>query len=216
MTVAESDTYTGYYQDVDSNVLLLNNFDWGPVPFHGAVSDVNIWSRVLTEEEILSWSLCERDISGKVLSWEESILNITLVTEETIDRQRMCFKPKTGSKMVGFRIKKSFDETVRFCQSIGGNISVARDQKTVDKIVEIFTESCAPDTEIIHSGYSDTNSEGVWVDVVTGQSMKWIHWADLNPTNYTHEDCAFYNMTERAFFDGFCSKVFVVQVIKRA
>ena len=66
--MAESDKYGGFYQNIDRNILLMNNFNFGPNPFHGAVSDVNVWSRLLSEEEILAWSLCQRDIPGPVLS----------------------------------------------------------------------------------------------------------------------------------------------------
>ena len=207
--MAESDRYSGYYQNIDRNILLMNNFNFGPNPFHGAVSDVNVWSRLLSEEEILAWSLCQRDIPGHVLSWSEVMLDISpMLAVQQIEKSKICLKQNKGKKIVGFDLKKSFDETVEFCQRLGGNISVTRDGKTLEDIRLVFQESCAPDS-MIHSGYSDKEVEGRWVDVVRGESSSWLqlHWAPDNPSNYTNRDCAFYNLTGRSFLDGFCSEL---------
>ena len=209
-TMAESDSYGGYYQNVNRNILLMNNFDFGPTPVHGAVSDLNIWSRILSEEEISAWSLCQRDLPGSVLSWSEASLDISpMLTVKQIEKSKICLKTKKGKKRVGFNLEKSFDETVEFCQRIGGNISVAKDEDSLKDIRKVFEEFCADNSLMIHSGYSDKEKEGQWVDVVSGQARSWLHlhWAQDNPSNYTNKDCAFYNVSGRDFLDGFCSEL---------
>ena len=205
--VTGTDNYGGYYQTIDKNILLMNNFDWGPNPFHGAVSDLNIWSGVLSEQEILAWSLCQGDGPDTLLSWGEASLKITLLAVEEIEKSKICMKKKTGNNLIGFNLKKSFDETVKFCQSIGGVISVAKDQESMEEIRKVHERNCGQDTSIIHSGYSDMEEEGSWTDAATGQSMSWLHWAPENPSNYTNKDCAFFNVTGQSLFDGFCSEV---------
>ena len=75
------------------------------------------------------------------------------------------------------------------------------------EISQVYQESCDDHSGLIHSGYSDQTREGHWTDAVTGKPLAWFNWAPENPTNYTNKDCAFYNITARAFFDGLCSDV---------
>ena len=37
----------------------------------GAISDFNIWDRILTREEIEKWSQCQLDIHGNILDWNK-------------------------------------------------------------------------------------------------------------------------------------------------
>ena len=126
-----------------------------PVPSHGAVTDVNIWSRVLSEEEILAWALCEKEVLGPVLSWEGVDLSISRLETLEIERDRICLKQNNEKKLLGFNLMKSFDQTVQFCENVGGSMAVARDLETLGKIIEAFQSNCQQNTDIIHSGFSD-------------------------------------------------------------
>ena len=44
VTVNRTESYKGYYQDTDTNILLMNAHNLAS-PSHGAVTDVNTWSR---------------------------------------------------------------------------------------------------------------------------------------------------------------------------
>ena len=47
-------------------------------PNHGAMTDVNIWDRVLSEQEQADWMFCKTETSGgNVVSWGSAQLNIT-------------------------------------------------------------------------------------------------------------------------------------------
>ena len=37
----------------------------------GAISDFNIWDRILTWEEIQKWSQCQLDTKGNILNWND-------------------------------------------------------------------------------------------------------------------------------------------------
>ena len=205
--VTETSSYNGNYQDIDRNIFLMNNFYEGFSPAHGAITDVNIWSRELTDQEMLDWALCKKEVAPDVLSWSEAQLKIKLLTVREMDKNVVCFKQQTERKMMGFNLKKSFDETIKFCRSIGGEISVGRDELALTKIRQVHQDTCTADSPLIHSGYSDKTREGKWTDAVTGKPMVWLNWAPENPSNYTNKDCAFFNKTNGAFFDGFCSDV---------
>ena len=157
-TVAETNSYSGYYQDNQTNIILMNNIHWMPVPSHGAVSDFNIWGRVLSEEEILAWSFCEREVPGTVLSWDEASLHVSLLHLQEVEKNKICLEQRTGKKFFGFNIKRSFDETTQFCRSIGGTMSVAKDEITMEKIRKIFKKNCYQEMELIHSGFKVVGS----------------------------------------------------------
>ena len=42
----------------DTNIVLMNKMDGGQ-PNHGAITDVNIWSRRLSPRELKDWAFCE-------------------------------------------------------------------------------------------------------------------------------------------------------------
>ena len=44
----------------------------------GAISDFNIWDRILTREEIEKWSQCQLDINGNILDWNKHYKGTTV------------------------------------------------------------------------------------------------------------------------------------------
>ena len=38
----------------------------------GAISDFNIWDRILTREEIEKWSQCQLELRGNILNWNKN------------------------------------------------------------------------------------------------------------------------------------------------
>ena len=45
-------------------------------PHHGAVTDLNIWDRILSEEEESDWVFCKTETGGgNVISWQSAHLN---------------------------------------------------------------------------------------------------------------------------------------------
>ena len=81
--VMETTDYSGYgaYRDSDADISLLNEIGlYGAHPTHGAVSDVNIWRRVLTGEELQAWAECRLTRAASLLSWE----TVSLATREVL------------------------------------------------------------------------------------------------------------------------------------
>ena len=62
-------------------------------PFHGQLSDINIWSRVLLDKEIKNWSKCtgNQDL-GMYLDWSNVKINHT---------QQIKDKPYSTNKSFG-------------------------------------------------------------------------------------------------------------------
>ena len=98
---------------------------WKEFPHHGALTDVNIWSRVLDQQELEDWMWCRSEQAGDLISWENSQLNITGGLNLTnIEREETCLKASAQEKKnyLSFNSIKNLDETVDFCQKIGGQM----------------------------------------------------------------------------------------------
>ena len=56
----EISNYTGLYsQKKDRNLVLMNDGGyWGGEPGHGAMTDVNVWHRELSDVEMSDWAHC--------------------------------------------------------------------------------------------------------------------------------------------------------------
>ena len=49
-------------------------------PMFGAVSDVQVWDRVLSEASLVQWASCQNQLQGNVLSWAGALLQVTALS----------------------------------------------------------------------------------------------------------------------------------------
>ena len=76
-----TDQYDGYHANNEGSVILLGLPGFRD-HMHGAVTDVNVFSRILSGEEVGDWARC-RGQPGDLLDWRTAQLDITnLETEE--------------------------------------------------------------------------------------------------------------------------------------
>ena len=68
--------YESDHKKSGENIRLLNNH-LGTNPTHGAVTEVNVWSRVLSDSEVSEWSNCGSVQGGKVVDWATAALNVS-------------------------------------------------------------------------------------------------------------------------------------------
>ena len=122
-TVEETDQYGGYYQKTDTNIILMNH-DSGDKPWHGAVTDLQVWSRRLSVQETRSWALCRDQQEGDLVSWQEVKLEIKGLNVTRIERRETCLEEPVRGRYVGFDLKMTFFETKKFCENMGGSILV--------------------------------------------------------------------------------------------
>ena len=82
-TAVEISNYTGLYSQLGGgkNLVLMNDGGyWGGEPMHGAVTDVNVWPRQLSQTELEDWAECRgaaqgRSVAGsRPTSWSNSFM----------------------------------------------------------------------------------------------------------------------------------------------
>ena len=65
--------------------------------------------------------------------------------------------------------------TLRFCQKLKGNLAVAATEATFILMNQTFAEVCEGES-YFYTGYTDTEVEGEWRDVNTGDLITWTNW----------------------------------------
>ena len=206
---AEGNYFTG------ENLILMNcvgHWYWENSPHHGALTDLNIWSRVLAQQDLQDWMWCRSEEAGDLVSWETSELDITGGLNLTnIEREEICLNTHNSNKKnyLSFNSIKNLDETVDFCQKIGGQIAVAWDREIFLAMNKSFSGVSCQEKNGFYLGFTDLQVEGQWVDVNTGAPMTWQAWRTGEPNNYGgNEGCAVDLKGRGEFDDIICSSTY--------
>ena len=74
-------------------VPFANTTDPYVLSFFGKMSDINLWSRILTRREIYNWMNCAGSMTGDLASWETDPtgqFDITGARITEIDKEQVC------------------------------------------------------------------------------------------------------------------------------
>ena len=175
------------------NIKLLNSFELKN-PGHGSLTELTVWSRVLSEREVTDWATCGTVSGQTVVDWDTAELEVKGLQVEEVDRAEICsdLKKRAGeAELLVFDESRTFDGILSFCASLGGQMAVSRDNSSFLRMMKLFGENCGVTEEYFYSGHTDRENHGVWRDVNTGLEMAWSNWGEDNPTNLQNDNCAF-------------------------
>ena len=96
-------------------------------PMYGAVTDLNIWSRLLGAGEMAAWADCTHTPGGDLLSWAE-LTRTGLAAAQELDLEAVC---GGSSQVFEFNAFHNFQNSKRFCKSIGGVVTETVVDKTI-------------------------------------------------------------------------------------
>ena len=134
--------------------MMLMNSPWG-TSHHGAMTDLNIWDRILTEQEQSDWMFCKTEAgAGNLVSWQSAHLNITGLFTDLIEREETCPAAQIIPQIMAFNTKLNFYDSQMFCKKMEGQLAVATNQETSDLMKETFSNFC-PRERYFYSGYTD-------------------------------------------------------------
>ena len=185
--------------------------------FFGAMTDVNIWNRSLSLSEVEQWSRCELESGGNLLDWNTAQWEAVGLQEEETEKDEVCGRNKAKRRLLVFKERRSFNRTVQHCKAMAGEMAVARDNKTLQEIIE----AVKPLTEKgpnqcgykFYSGYTDGwpvnwQERRVWRDV-EGEQLAWVRWKEGQPNNYGgYQHCLEFNAETGESNDKKCSQVY--------
>ena len=199
--------YQGDHQHNDRDIILMNSFSSTNglyandfiTPFHGQLSDINIWSRVLLDKEIKNWSKCtgNQDL-GMYLDWSNiEIKHTEEIKVLDVDKSQMCKEPKT-ERFIAFHDQLAFEETVQFCKNIGGELAVAKDKERIasmkDAFMDLENSGFSNCSEVVYSGF--WKNDGHFESKVSGERM---NWTIKNSRNSPFGDCALLDLNNEIF-----------------
>ena len=179
------------------------NSHWGG-PHHGSMTDVNIWDRILSENELSDWMFCIAETGGNVVSWESAQLNITGLNTHFVKREETCPLPQNITHNIVFNQNFNFFESVKLCNKLGGQIAVASDEEAAKLMNQTFAETCEGGTSFF-TGYTDSEVEGQWQDVNSGDPLTWNNWLAGQPDGGRTEQCSMIAVCDGEIRDWICA-----------
>ena len=157
--------------------------------FFGRLTDVNIWSRSLTEEEVAAWTLCHDSGGGDLVDWRTATWGARGLKEVQVEREEVC-RERTDSGLKVSDNKRNFDDSLHFASLLGGEIAVASSNTTMQKMINLLANQSEACGKRFFTGYSDRQEEGRIVNINTGEEITWNVWIPGEPNNWGgNEDC---------------------------
>ena len=197
-------SYDGAHRKETGNIFLLNGFSPSRnrfiYPFQGEVTDVNIWNKTLTADDVKKFSNCHSG-SGNLVSWDKARINLNNVEVIELNKAAIC-KIKDQKKFISFAQKMNFNESVKFCQKLDGQIAVADNSEYLKMMVEAFHQIDCKSLcfSNIYSGY--WNSDG-WKNANNGEKLDWNNWSK-GAINAYYNSCATIDIKSLQFSRSTC------------
>ena len=185
------------------NLRLLNNQELDS-PAHGQLTELTVWSKVLSQGELTAWAGCGEVGGDTVLAWDSLQLEVKGLQEEEVDRREICSELTKEDQVVVFDESQTFDGILSFCAKLGGQMAVGRDNSSTSRLVKVFSQNCQVTDEYFYSGFTDREEDGVWREVNSGQEMSWSNWGEDHPTNLKNDDCTFIDTQDGKVYNWDC------------
>ena len=160
---------------------------------YGRVTDMQIFGRILSEEDLKKFTNCEERKEGDVLSWDKTnwILNggDDNIDEEMLDLQNdICKSSKTSFHLIP--LTRNFQhESEKSCQKLSGAVAEYTTKGQLDEIIKflsqrnIMNSTRCKDEKGFSTwvGNDDEDTEGRWRTRTTNEEVSFLPWAVGRP-----------------------------------
>ena len=145
---------------------------------YGSVTDAQIFSRELSDQEMIDVTTCSAFLNGDILSWDREPWTLKSPwqssEEEMLDLEKdVCKSPENGLFMVPH--KMSNEESLHFCKKLSGSLVTYRNKTDFDDITYFL--SLQNNMNSVGCKYRGTTYLRVWAggtDVI--QEGLWKTW----------------------------------------
>lgn len=116
---------------LDENIKITGHF--------GSLTDFNIWSKVLSNDEIHSWNGFDEMASGDVVKWDDASVQLYDHVQEDISNKKLIamFAENHMYHILDIQAKKSFDDSIDMCHNMGGELAVPTDNVKMSEFMEV-------------------------------------------------------------------------------
>nr|XP_053628974.1 uncharacterized protein LOC128686190 [Cherax quadricarinatus] len=174
--------------------------------YSGKLSQVNVWGRVLSQEQIQSVSRCEVDLEGDVLAWSNP-WEVQHVQEQVVALRELCGSVSRGRLVVPLPLLR-YHDAVYVCKGLRGAI---HDPATPDGMLKEFEYlKGIGGCERQWSAVTDEGHENLWYNPFTNayfnnsqlffrinnpdgdkyQNCNRLRWEGLEDTSCDQHSCA--------------------------
>ena len=175
-------SYSGTHEKVVGDLIFMNRHSKTGRPMQGAVSEVNVWDRILSSAEMRDLASCRKYLTGNVVDWETSLTELNGLLIQERNRSELCSSKDVVH--ISFPMKKNFDDTVTFCPKIGGKIAVATGDIKLTEMAEAYFASTVFEKQHsyrFYTGFRKLPDEGEWTSL--DGNIIWNNWEASFPQN---------------------------------
>ena len=157
-------------------------------PMYGAVSDVYVWDKMLTDEDEDNWMNCNSENEGTIFSWQQESHKITMKGLKKFSKIKSSVCPKLFDDILISHDTRTFYDAINFCNKVG-DMAATKNIETAHEVMKAFnTSSCNPQLVeepktcfYVYTGFTDVDIEGDWIHYESNEKMSWNNWADGEP-----------------------------------
>ena len=136
----------------------------------GRMTDVNMWSRSMTDEDAVSWTRCRRMEGGDLVDWRTATWEARGLQEVQVEREEVC-RVKQERLLVS-HVKRDFDGTLRLARMLGGKMAVTDSQQAAEEMVKLLEPVKEVCTDI-YTGFTERKEKGKWLNIYTQEKLTW-------------------------------------------
>ena len=116
---------------LDENIKIKGHF--------GSFTDFNIWSKVLSNDEIHSWNVFDEMAVGDVVKWDDASIQLYDLIQEDITNEELMemFTDNQKYQIIDIKAKKSFYDSIDMCTYMGGELAVPTDNVKMSEFMEV-------------------------------------------------------------------------------
>ncbi|XP_069168812.1 uncharacterized protein [Procambarus clarkii] len=170
--------------------VMLGNARASAESFSGDITQANIWTRVLSNEDIQKIAACQTDPKGNFISWEAG-WTLHNVTSYDMSLDKFC-QEEVGN--IYFWFPEVTDDTAQYlCEALGThlpNVTSLQEAEFYYQLLETMWPNSDHCPVYIWSPLNDKKQENVWV---ASYDKNYIdnssYWCPDEPNGYRYENC---------------------------
>lgn len=155
------------------------------ISFIGNITQFNMWTRLLTKEELDSIASCRSSAQGNFISWEGDWI-FQNVLQYDLGLGDLCPQELPP----GFQVFHAMDhtESTYLCEALGGKLKTPT---TVPEATQMYlrAQGLRPECNLMWTALTDEGEEGVWRYRRSGEVVADLPWSFNEPNGLQYENC---------------------------
>ncbi|XP_050688543.1 uncharacterized protein LOC126981492 isoform X3 [Eriocheir sinensis] len=158
--------------------------------YRGNVSQVNIWSRALSNEDMSTMVECRANLAGDYLSWERDLRDLG-VFRHTEPFARLCRRQSSSRHFLFPDV--SHEQALYLCGALGTSLPLPASLEEIASLHGIINDAgmVTPGQRNIWTPINDIRTEGVWRSSLDGDTTTALFWDRGEPNGLTYENCVY-------------------------